>query len=681
MFLTPDGKPFAGGTYFPAEDQNGRIGFPTVLARVADLWRDQPAMVEKNAGLLSDEVRRQMRPKLNLTPVKLDRSLAAASTNALIESRDPQFGGVDFNAKRPHGPKFPVPAKLALLQYEADHNANREAAATLRQVLDQMAAGGIRDHLGGGFHRYSTDRRWQVPHFEKMLYDQAQLAELYAVAFRREKIPLYRQVAEETYCFVLSEMCTEQGGFDSALDAETNGVEGAFYLWSNQDVDAALSPADAKLFKRAFGMQGPLPLQAGYVIHSAVPLDALAGEFRIPKQELEAKLAALRKTMLTQRRRRPPVRLDDKILAGWNGLMIGSLARGGAVLKRDDYVRAAERAATFVLKRMQNERGELLRTYRADQAKIPAYLDDYAYLIDGLLSLYQTTHRDEWLQSARRLCDDQIRLFWDEDRKGFDFTSRNHDPLIARTWYTFDSILPSGNSVSVRNLLRLASECKEPRYREYARKTLESFAPALERAPRSMAGMALALEEYLGDRGPTVEESPLVHTAAKFPGDRGGNPTETKIVTAQPFLSLDKLPPGRPCEIVLFVKIKEGWHVYTNSVDQDWQVPTTLKIQSKLGTRLSNVRYSKGKVVRLPGSEQPCAVFEREATIRGTIVAPQGAAGQTDELKIQLSYQACNSKGECLQPATAKYTGPVRVAAPGERINAVNPKFFPKPRN
>ena len=474
MFLTPEGKPFAGGTFFPPHDVEGREGFPKILARVSELWRDKRALVEKNADILALEVRRMMRPGLNLPPTKLERILATAAVKALVESVDPEFGGLDFSSREPNAPKFPMPPKLALLEYGAKQHGDEQAAAALSLTLDHIAAGGIRDHLGGGFHRYSTDRQWHVPHFEKMLYDQAQLAELYAEAYRRTGHRAYRNVAKETFDFVLSEMTDAEGGFISAIDADTDGVEGTYYLWSAAQIDSLLG-LDGKLFKQVYGLNQPQQAEHGSVLYRAASLDSVARDLRLRPEELETRLNVLGRKVLAKRQERTPVPRDDKVLAAWNGLMIRALARGGVILKRENYVQAAEKAATFLLKRMRNEHGELLRTYRADQAKIPAYLEDYAYVTQGLLTLFETTRDEKWLRAARTLCDEQVRLFWDEDSKGFFFTSQNHEALIARTRNAFDAVLPSGNSVSVRNLVRLASYSADQRYRELARQTLKAF--------------------------------------------------------------------------------------------------------------------------------------------------------------------------------------------------------------
>ncbi len=685
MFLTPEGKPFAGGTFFPLKDTDGRMGFPTVLARVTDFWKNKRDVVEKNADALAAEVGRVMRPGANLTPVKLEPQLVSAATKALIDSRDPEFGGVDFNPAAPNAAKFPEPAKLALLENDAQRHHNAQAAEVLALTLDHIAAGGIRDHLAGGFHRYSTDRRWHVPHFEKMLYDQAQLAARYADAFRRTGKPIYRRVAEETFDFVLDEMTEPAGGFVSAIDAETDGVEGGYYVWSSSEIDSMLGGEDARLFKRVYGLGDPKTFELGYVLHLPATTDAVASELGVAPEDLESRLEAMRAKLLARRRQRPPVPRDDKIVAGWNGLMIASLARGGAILKRDNYVRSAAKAAVFLLAHLRNERGELLRTYRSNQAKIPAYLEDYAYFTDGLLALYEATRDEKWLRASKALCDEQVRLFWDKEAKGFYFTSQNHDALIARTRNAFDAVLPSANSVSARNLLKLANYTRDPRYRNLARETLEAFAPALAKAPRSLPQLALALDEYLSGsernaaqpparQGESEFDGSVVQTGAESAAERAR--ARDAVVSARAYLSVDKLPPGGTCEFVVFVSIKEGWHINTNQVEEDWRIPTELLIDSKRGVKLVHATYAKGKPTR--GERRPIMAYEKETIIRGTLRVPEDAAGQADELRIVLKFQACNNRGECQPPDKVKLVGRVPVAPDRESVHQINGNLFAK---
>jgi uncharacterized protein YyaL (SSP411 family) len=372
------------------------------------------------------------------------------------------------------------------------------AAEALDHTLLAIANGGIHDQVGGGFHRYSTDRRWLVPHFEKMLYDNAQLAGVYTEAFARTGQPAYRAVAEGIFSYVLREMTDPDGPFFSAQDAETDAIEGKYYVWSGSEVDQLLGD-NASLFRKHFGIVDEPDFEHGNVLFRSVPLES-----SITNTSQTSQIAEMRHTLLAARQKRKTPLLDDKVLTSWNGLMIRSLADGGRVFETPEYTAAAAKAATFLVDKLRDpKQGNLLRTYRKGTAKLNAYLVDYAFLVEGLLALHQATGDDNWLKQARELTDQQISLFWDKSRHGFYFTSHDHEELLARTQNGFDSVLPSGNSTSVRNLVRLAKRTGDKTYRTYAKQTLEAFAPQmrehLERGGMGMSHMALALAEFLAE--------------------------------------------------------------------------------------------------------------------------------------------------------------------------------------
>ncbi|MGH7130284.1 MAG: thioredoxin domain-containing protein, partial [Planctomycetaceae bacterium] len=319
MFLTPDGKPFAGGTYFPPEDQHDEqgeligVGFLTVLKRIDTLWRDDRDGLEQNAEILTQHVRRTMQPGLALQPVELSPALVTATAAAVRETYDAEHGGLDYSEDQPHPSKFPVPTKLGFLQHLTKHRSDEVAQQMLDHTLRRIAMGGIRDHLGGGFHRYSTDREWHVPHFEKMLYDQAQLLDVYAAAWERTADPLYREVAQGVAEFVRREMTDPRGGFHSALDAETDGVEGRYYVWSKEDVENILGPDDAPLFMRVYGMNEEQVFEHGYVLHLPKPLDEVAKHMNLSREELDRRLEPMRQKLLAARQERPALLKDDKV--------------------------------------------------------------------------------------------------------------------------------------------------------------------------------------------------------------------------------------------------------------------------------------------------------------------------------------------------------------------------------
>jgi len=502
MFLTPDTRPVAGGTYFPPRDQPNRPpGFLGVLQAMHKLWTEDKKSAEDNATVLTKALRQSLRRRLVLASAELDTELVGASVASLINSHDTRYGGIGFNRSRADRPKFPTPPKLELLAHIARLEKNskdeeKPATAVLDHTLLAIANGGIHDQVGGGFHRYSTDRRWHVPHFEKMLYDNAQLAGLYVDAFARTGQPAFRAVAEGIFTYVLRDMTDPDGPFFSAQDAETDTIEGKYYVWSGAEIDTLLG-ADAKLFRRLFGVVDEPDFEHGNVLYRAIPL-----EQSIVDTDQTTRVAKMHQTLLATRIKRKPPLLDDKVLTSWNGLMIRSLADGGRVLKKPEYTQAATRAAEFLMAKLHDtSNGHLLRTYRQGKSKLHAYLVDYAFLVEGLLALHQATGDKKWLTEAQKLTDEQISLYWDKTRHGFYFTSHNHEELLARTQNGFDSVLPSGNSTSIRNLVRLAKRTGDAKYRTYAQQTLEAFAPQMrehqQRGGMGMSHMALALAEFL----------------------------------------------------------------------------------------------------------------------------------------------------------------------------------------
>ena len=719
MFLTPDGQPIAGGTYFPPKDSDHQIGFPSIMERMVDAWANQRDQVKEAAAKITDYVRREMRPGLSLEKLDLTRSLVDSVVRSVVQSHDPEFGGFDFSLEHPNSPKFPVPVKLALLQYQQKQSPSSNVEQALSKTLQALAAGGIRDHLAGGFHRYSTDRFWVLPHFEKMLYDNAQLADVFIEAYRSTKQPEYREVAEEALDFILTEMTDPNGGFHSALDAETEGVEGRYYVWSLDQVER-LGGQYARDFIATYGMLEAAPFEHGYVLHLPRPILDTATERKIPPQELRVRLQDVRVRLLEARRRRPTPLKDDKVLTSWNGLMVRAFANAASVLGQQRYLDAAERGMMFLLTSMRDEEGRLLRTWRADTAKLNAYLDDYAFVVDALITLHLTTRDEKWLNAARRLTDDQINLFWDETDGGFFFTSHHHEELLARTKNGWDSVLPSGNSVSVRNLIRLASLTGENSYRDKAQKILELFAPQFEQNPRGAAYMALALGEFLDkadyrslrdraapapantstatqnptataeDKRPTPEDAqkgspsqPVANSnsLAAPPAAADGKPTADKAdshrVIAKAFLANDRLPAGGESQIGILLTIQPGWHINTNPANPEFLIPTTVELKSKLGVTMSAPAYPAGSELKLEGIDAAYHVYEGEVLVTASLKIPESAASKLEEFELTIRYQACNDQN-CERPKTLKFAARIPVAAVGEPVIAINKSVFRK---
>ena len=691
IFLTPDCKPIAGGTYFPPEDIDGITGFPTVVAKLNDLWANKKEQMEGNAEILANETRRAMRPRMALKAIDAGIELAQKSFDAVVASIDPEFGGVDFNAQRAKAPKFPTPSKLMMVHELLKRQPNPEATKLLDLTLMQMACGGIRDHVGGGFHRYSVDRQWHVPHFEKMLYDQAQLADLYAAAYSTGQNPFYKQVAIEILEFVERELMSNDGAFYSALDAETNGIEGEYYVWEARDIDKILGK-DAATFKDAYHVKDLPDFEHGNVLRlSSRQLPGPGKDVSLGSGSATTdEFATARQKLLTARNQRPRPLRDEKVLLGWNGLMIGAFARAGMLLKQPEFVQTAEKAGAFVMSNMRDTKGRLLHTHTAGKSKLNAYLDDYAYVIDGLLAVHEATGEAKWLRAAKQLQDDQLKFFRDEAGGAFFFTSHDHEELLARTKNCYDGVMPAGNSVSARNLIKLARLTGEQKYAAEATTIIDFFASNLDQTPRGLAFLALALSESLPDEPKTQSSVQVPETVAQAGGkatpsaeppliqasnQKEEPPKKDEHVKAQAFLSVDKLPPGSTCEVMVVLKVDKGWHINANPPMPDYLIPVKVTWKSKNKIQLVDLKYPKGTAFKFEGSNEDAMVHEGEVHIRGTVEIPKEAAGLTEDMEIVINYQCCNEAG-CLPPKNIKLTGKLPIAKPGEAVKAINGKLF-----
>lgn len=500
MFLMPDTRPFFGATYLPARDNDrpGATGFLSLLEKISDLWPQDRDRVEQQAAQIVRSTRTHLRQvESQATGVPIE-SLTAAAHDALVQNFDAQWGGFGDRRSNFGQPKFPDASNLVFLlnrlrQNVAGDRGDGDERLMLQKTLDLMAAGGIRDHLGGGFHRYSVDRYWQIPHFEKMLCDNGQLATVYSEAYGLTKNPLYREVAEELVDFVLRELTDSGGAFYSALDAESEGEEGKYYRWDRAEVESALQPGDYSVFAAAFGLDEPPNLDGRYhVLNRVLSTAQLATKFDQSAQEIERCVDAACDRLLEIRSRRPRPRTDDKILAEWNGLMIRGIADTGRILERPDCILAAERAAEFILDQLLDADGRLTRVYGQGGDQRFAFLTDYAFLVNGLLGLHRATGAERWLQQATELTELQIEWFWDAEHGAFFFTAHDHEPLLVRITNLIDGAQPSGNSVSVENLVYLGTVLRNSAYMQKAKETFAAAGSLLVRAPNAAMRMLAA---------------------------------------------------------------------------------------------------------------------------------------------------------------------------------------------
>jgi len=487
MFLLPDGRPIVGGTYWPPDDRKFEDevvrGFKSILALIAGAYKDNPKDLEKQADKLAAATTLALEDGRPNPLVHLDRKLLTETVDGLKEEFDPEYGGFGNPNKRFKGPKFPMPCRLEFLLQQGERTGNKALIEMVGITLDHMALGGIYDQIGGGFHRYSTERTWNVPHFEKMLYDNAQLAEVYARAFRLTKKPHYRRILEETLAYVERELTSPVGAFYSSQDAETQHEEGRFYVWTPEELAAALPETkDLAFIRKLYGADGKPNFESKYHILNLpkTPFEA-AKDMNITTADLYARLGPLRQKLFDAREKRDKPFLNKIALTAWSGQMIAGLAAAGQTLDQPKYVEAAKKAAAFVLKHQRTEKGRLLHTYGAQpgqkpKAAVRGYLEDYAFLVHGLMHLYDATKDQHWLADARALTDSMIEFHGDKKTGGYYFTAYDGEKFFARSKDQFDGAQPAANSIAARNLVRLWVATGEDKYRAEAERSFRAFA-------------------------------------------------------------------------------------------------------------------------------------------------------------------------------------------------------------
>lgn len=488
MFLTPAGVPFYGGTYFPPDDRHNMPGFPRVLMSVAEAYRSQQEQVVHTATTMLGELRRVdiAEPSREI----LTTELLDSAYRRIAANYDPQNGG--FGG----APKFPPSMTLEFFLHVHHRTGSGDALEIVQNTCRKMAAGGIYDQLGGGFHRYSVDGYWLVPHFEKMLYDNALLSRLYLHLYQLTKDEDVRRIAEETLDYVVREMTDSTGGFYSTQDADSEGHEGKFFVWSRKEVIDALGKEDGELFSDYFNVTENGNFEGRNILHVTSTFDEIAARKQVSVERLQKVIETGRQKLFHIREQRIHPGRDEKILTAWNGLMLSSFAEASGILDRADYRDVAEANAEFLLSRLQ-QNGLLLRTYKDGEAKLNAYLEDYACLIDGLISLFEASGELGWLEAAIQLTQTMIEQFWDDESGGFFFTGKSHEQLIIRSKDFLDNATPSGNSVALFALLRLSLLTGNEDYRLRSTAVLRLLANQMRRYPSAFGFAMCGLDFYL----------------------------------------------------------------------------------------------------------------------------------------------------------------------------------------
>jgi len=483
IIMTHDKKPFFAGTYFPKENRFGRPGLMEILTQIAVAWEKDNNKIISSANKITDAVKQVSITAAGSDNISLD--LINKSVKNFTDNFDMEFGGFGT------APKFPSPHNLLFLlrQYGSTKNSSILKMATT--TLDKMEEGGIFDQLGYGFHRYSTDKNWLVPHFEKMIYDQAMLAMAYTEAFQITKAERYKETAENIFRYVLRDMTSPEGGFYTAEDADSEGEEGKFYFWTYHELQKLLTPDDFDIFIQTFNVEknGNFVDQmkgrkdGNNILHRSKSYSELAEIFKIPKEKLIEKLRTIREQLFAVREKRVHPFKDDKILTDWNGLMAAALAQAGGVFENKNYIYAAEKNINLLFEKLLKKDGTLFHRYRNGEVKIEAYLDDYSFIIWGLLNLYESTFKIEYLRNALSFNNILIKHFWDDKDGGFFFTSDRSADLLTRQKEIYDGAIPSGNSAAMMNLVRLSKITGDTKLEVMASKLSKTFSENVGKYP------------------------------------------------------------------------------------------------------------------------------------------------------------------------------------------------------
>jgi uncharacterized protein YyaL (SSP411 family) len=641
VWLTPDLRPFYGGTYYPPTDQNGRPGFVTLLAALEDAYRNRRAEVDRTANQIVNVLRRYAEPAAPEQPIGVDDAFVDGLVDRAASDYDATFGG--FGG----APKFPRETLIELLLVHQRHRPDERRLRMIRHTLDALAAGGIRDQLGGGFHRYSTDAKWLVPHFEIMLYDNAMLAWCYVEAFRQTGEERYARVARGVLDFVLREMTSPEGAFYTAFDAEVDHQEGLNYLWTAAEIEAVLGPEDAKLFNRVYGVdRGPNFADPHHgngipdknILYLPRPLDEVAGSMGMTVGELEGRLEPMRQKLKAVRDRRKQPLLDTKILTSWAALMIRAFAYGGRVLGEPRYLAAGRRAAEFLLAHHRTGDGGLYRTSRDGRAKYAGFLDDYAALAQATLALHEAGAGDPWRPRTAELVRTMTDRFGDPEVGGFYFTDRNATDLLVRQKTATDSPLPSGNAIAAMTLLALGDA-------EQARAVLAAFAQQMAQNGEGMPAMVEAALLYLRQGG-----EPFVVSAAGDEGrdaDRPAAPlraAEDVVQVTATWVS--------PTDLDVRLAVRPGFHINASPPDIAGSadmplIPTRLTAEG-LAANDVTIEYPPAEAQQFAFADAPLPVYAGEVTVTVRFRSPPSAPP-----RLTLSYQACNDTA-CLPPVSKR---------------------------
>ncbi|MCW8131647.1 MAG: DUF255 domain-containing protein [Planctomycetota bacterium] len=655
VVVTPEGAPFFGGTYYP------KPVFMQVMNRVADAWKEKKDDIRKHTQQVVEILNEEANARYKPPERPLSRATVRGVTKMLERFFDFQNGGLQSQRKFP-----PHMTMEMLVELAAKDPQNAGVRGMLTLTLDKMQLGGIHDHLGGGFHRYATDPIWFLPHFEKMLYDNAQLGRYFSRASVVLKNPEYARTARGIFDWVLREMTAPEGVFYSAYDADSEGEEGKFYVWDKKEIDELLG-ADAPLFCEVYGVEagGNFREEAtGHETGLNIPhlKEGLAGHaarLKTSEDALRAKLEPLKQKLLAARVKRVWPHLDDKILTSWNAMTIGAMAKGAVYLNEPKYLQAALKAAGWLLKNHRDAKGRWLATSRKGDARLAAYLDDHACLANAFMDLFDATGDARWRDEAAAVVKILDAHFWDEKHGGYFFVADDHEKLLVRVKNPSDNATPSGNGIAAQALVRLAKATGERAYAERAGRLFAAFHTLLDLAPVQVESMLLALEWHLDATGAKDAPAPKPKDQAKV--QRGP-------VIAELLVGLDKLPAGGRLPVAVRLTIDEGYHIQANADKKGALAATSVTLTGETVGALKELTYPEAE--RL-GEER---IYRTEAIVLGMLEVRKEVTG-AQVIEVEVSFQACNDKN-CLLPERVPLRLTLPVEVDMESCNPINEKVF-----
>ncbi len=612
-FLLPDGRPFFGGTYFPPDR------FIELLQRIAQLWLKKQDDIVAQAEQLSTAIEQTMETRKRVQ--LLGQNAIDQATNDILERYEKIWGGFS------QAPKFPNEPSLSLL-LETPPNQQKDSA--LKHTLDAMMQGGIHDQIGGGFHRYSTDAQWLVPHFEKMLYNQAYLSRIYAEAWRQYGDPLYARTSQQILDYVLREMTSKEGGFYSAIDADSEGEEGTFYLWTEDEIRSVLDEDEGNFAIRLYAVTDKGNFEGKNILHLPHSLHEIARQEDQDLSQLIKRIDQINKNLLQHRKKRIPPLTDNKIIVAWNGMMITALAEVGEKLNQYRYLEAAKHAAEFLWKSQRPGKGQLLRVNLEGTPSIDAKQEDYAHFAEALIALYDVTGDIKWLQQAQELTNEMLDKFLDTSSGAF--LMGDDKLLFAKPRSIHDGATPSGNSVAVRVLSRLARRTGKPAYEEKARQVLQALSSSIAEYPASYAYMMAQLHELL--KGETGHRQYAGRGAIKITG---------KILQEK-----------ENYQLLVELDITDGWHINAHTPLQKDLVATQISLAPDEQWKLTSFEYPKPVQKKVDFEERPLALYEGKIQIRSKLEPTSQHKKDAIAFPVEVSVQiqACNTES-CLPPETA----------------------------